>query len=96
MNEIQKNVKEAFLFLRENNNTIPSDHLELFKNVLNDYFAKAEAHKDGVVIVPAESAKFCADQTIASMNRQAADFGDNEEIRKTYMNHARALHFASN
>lgn len=93
MDDIKQNIKAAYLCLREHNNTIPSEHLDLFKDILEEYFNKKEQHKDGVCIVPTDSAKFCADQTIVSMNRQIADFGDSENLREMYLAHAKALHF---
>lgn len=95
MDDIKQHIKVAFLCLREHNNTIPSEHLELFKNILEEYFDKKEQHNGEVSIVPTDSAKFCADQTISSMQRQISDFGDNEALKNTYLSHAKALHFAT-
>lgn len=95
MGDIKQHIKAAYLCLREHNNTIPSEHLELFKNILEEYFDKKEQHNGELSIVPTDSAKFCADQTISSMQRQISDFGDNEALKNTYLKHAKALHFAT-
>ena len=93
VDDIKQDIKAAYLCLREHNNTIPSEHLDLFKHILEEYFDKKQQYKNGVCIVPTDSAKFCADQTIASMQHQIADFGDNENLRQMYLAHAKALHF---
>ena len=93
MSDIKKDITDAYVCLRENNHSISSDRLDLFKQILDEYFEKQVEHTEGVVIVPLASAKFCADKTISYMNQQISDFGDNKELKEVYLNHARALSF---
>lgn len=81
--ETQKHIQDAWVCLRENNNTIPSDLLDEFKYILSHYYNG----KDNV-IVPKESAKFCADKTLAYMQEQKATWGENADLEAQYLMHA--------
>ena len=78
---------DAWVCLRQNNQTIPDELLDQFKDVLNQYFCSETPN----VIVPKKSAEFCASKTLAHMNEQIAAWGDNALLRDEYLKHVKNL-----
>lgn len=52
---------------------------------------QAAQQKEGWVLVPVESANFCADQAFVLMNQQIASWGRNPELEAIWKKHIRAL-----